>query len=120
MGKIEISDDLRNKLDKVLSYKCVDMGDTAVGPAPSWKPPPAPPPPPPAPPQQPPQQPPQSLPQLPPQQPLPQYYYIKPEKNKKKKDKIKYYKITKVVFLSSIIAGIGLTLGLKIANILFF
>ena len=39
MGKIEISDDLRNKLDKVLSYKSVDMGDTAVGPAPSWKPP---------------------------------------------------------------------------------
>ena len=100
MGKIEISDDLRNKLDKVLSYKSVDIGATAVGPAPSWKPP--------RPPQQPPQQPP------------PQYYYVKPEKNKKKKDKIKYYKISKVVFLSSVIAGIGLTLGLKIANILFF
>ena len=126
MGKIEISDDLRNKLDKVLSYKSVDIGDTAVGPAPSWKPPR-----PPVPPQQPPQQPHQQLPQQPsqqtpappqqpPQQPPPQYYYVKPEKNKKKKDKIKYYKISKVVFLSSVVAGIGLTLGLKIANILFF
>ena len=137
MGKIEISDDLRNKLDKVLSYKSVDIGDTAVGPAPSWKPP-RPPARPPALPQLPPQLPPHQQPQPPPQQPLPppqqpqpppqqphqqpppQYYYVKPEKNKKKKDKIKYYKITKVVFLSSVVAGIGLTLGLKIANILFF
>ena len=59
MGKIEISDDLRNKLDKVLSYKSVDIGDTAVGPAPSWKPP------------RPPARPP-ALPQLPPQLPPPQ------------------------------------------------
>ena len=127
MGKIEISDDLRNKLDKVLSYKSVDMGDTAVGPAPSWKPPrpPAPPPPPPQPlppPQQPPAPPPQ--PPAPPPQPHPtpppQYYYVKSEKNKKKKNNIKYYKITKFVLISSVIAGIGLTLGLKIANILFF
>jgi hypothetical protein len=134
MGKIEISDDLRSKLDKVLSYKSADIGDTAVGPAPSWKPPaPNPPQPPQQPLQQPPQPPPQQLPQhqqMPylhqPQQqphqqiPPPQYYYVKPEKNKKKKDKIKYYKITKIVFLSSVVAGIGMTLGLKIANILFF
>jgi hypothetical protein len=125
MGKIEISDDLRNKLDKVLSYKSVDMGDTAVGPAPSWKPPqpPAPPPPPPQPlppPQQPHQQPPPQPLQQPHPTPPPQYYYVKSEKNKKKKNNIKYYKISKVVFLSSVIAGIGLTLGLKIANILFF
>jgi hypothetical protein len=126
MGKIEISDDLRNKLDKVLSYKSVDIGDTAVGPAPSWKPPrpPAPPQPqPPHPPQHPPQPPPQPpphLPQMSPQHNPAKYYYVKPEKNKKKKDKIKYYKISKVVFLSSVLAGIGLTLGLKIANILFF
>ena len=118
MGKIEISDDLRNKLDKVLSYKSVDIGDTAVGPAPSWKPP-HPPAPPPQPPPQPHQQPHQQPPPQPTPQP-PQYYYSKSEKNKKKKDKIKYYKITKVVFLSSLVAGIGLTLGLKIANILFF
>jgi hypothetical protein len=124
MGKIEISEDLRNKLDKVLSYKSVDIGVTAVGPAPSWKPP-QPPQPPPQPPQmssppQPPPQPPQmsSPPQPEPQQP--QYYCVKPEKNNKKKDKITYYKITKVVFLSSVVAGIGFTLGLKIANILFF
>jgi hypothetical protein len=125
MGKIEISDDLRSKLDKVLSYKSADIGDTAVGPAPSWKPPAPNPPQPPLPPQQPPQH--QQIPYLhPPQQqpqqqmPQPQYYYVKPEKNKKKKDKIKYYKITKIVFLSSVVAGIGMTLGLKIANILFF
>ena len=102
MGKIEISEDLRNKLNKVLSYKSIDIGDTAVGPAPSWKPPNY------------------SQPQVQPQvQPLPSYY-VKSEKNKKKKDKIKYYKITKIVFLSSFVAGIGLTLGLKIANILFY
>ena len=118
MGKIEISEDLRNKLDKVLSYKSVDIGITPVGPAPSWKPPQPPPQPlqPPEPPQMP--SPPQQPPQPPPQPP--QYYCVKPEKNNKKKDKITYYKITKVVFLSSVVAGIGLTLGLKIANILFF
>ena len=121
MGKIDISEDLRNKLNKVLSYKSADIGDMAVGPAPSWKPPPQPPPQPPyqLPPQQPPQQPPQPPPQPPPQLQQ-QYYYVKPEKYKKKKNKIKYYKITKVVFLSSVVAGIGITLGLKIANILFF
>lgn len=140
MGKINISEDLRNKLNKVLSYKSADIGDMAVGPAPSWKPPvPNPPqayqPPQPSQPSQPPQppQPPyppqpllhsqlhQQIPQHPipnpPQIPQPQYYYEKP---KKKKDKIKYYKITKIVFLSSVVAGIGMTLGLKIANILFF
>ena len=130
MGKIEISEDLRNKLNKVLSYKSVDIGVTAIGPAPSWKPPrppappqPQPPHPPPHPPQHPPQPPPQPpphLPQMSPQHNPAKYYYVKPEKNKKKKDKIKYYKISKVVFLSSVVAGIGLTLGLKIANILFF
>jgi hypothetical protein len=31
-----------------------------------------------------------------------------------------YYKISKIVFVSSVISGIGITLGLKIANILFF
>jgi hypothetical protein len=148
MGKIEISEDLRNKLNKVLSYKSVNTGDTAIGPAPSWKPhlhqPPQMPqqmppqmqqqmqqqmPPQQMPPQMQQQMPPQQMPpqmqqqmppqQMPPQMP-PQYYYAKPEKNKKKKDKIKYYKIIKVVFLSSVVSGIGLTLGLKIANILFF
>lgn len=120
MGKIDISEDLRNKLNKVLSYKSVDIGDTPVGPAPSWKPPV------PKPPEQPPQQPleqhssqqhQQPHQQQPPQLPPQQYYNIKP---KKKKDKIKYYKITKIVFLSSVVAGIGMTLGFKIANILFF
>jgi len=132
MGKIEISEDLRSKLNKVLSYKSADIGDTAVGPAPSWKPPSQPPLPPP--PSQPPLPPPPPTPPPPPQptpkpqpnqsqqyqQQPPEYYYVKQEKYKKKKDKIKYYKITKVVFLSSVVAGIGLTLGLKIANFLFY
>jgi hypothetical protein len=139
MGKIEISEDLRSKLNKVLSYKSADIGDMAVGPAPSWKPILQPQQPPPQPPQQPPPQPPQQPPPQPPQQPPPQpppqppqqpsqqphqqlrsEYYVKSEKNKKKKDKIKYYKITKIVFLSSVVAGLGITLGLKIANILFY
>jgi hypothetical protein len=129
MGKIDISEDLRNKLNKVLSYKSADIVDTPVGPAPSWKPhPPQPPPqlppqPPPQLPTQPPTQPPPQLSPQPAPQPAPQqpqYYKVKHDKNKNKKDKIKYYKITKVVFLSSVVAGIGLTLGLKIANILFF
>ena len=126
MGKIEISEDLRNKLNKVLTYKSADMGDVPfntvsnVGPAPSWKPTlqqsaPPPPPPPPPPPSSPPHQP-----HLQPHSMYPQYYYIKPDKNKKKKEKLNYLKITKVVFLSSVVAGIGITLGLKIANILFF
>jgi len=121
MGKIDISEDLRNKLNKVLSYKSADIVDTPVGPAPSWKPHPPQPPHqlPPQPPHQPPPQLPHQLPHQPPHQP-PQYYKVKHDKNKKKKDKIKYYKITKVVFLSSVVAGIGVTLGLKIANILFF
>lgn len=139
MGKIEISEDLRNKLNKVLSYRSDDIGNLPVGPAPTWKPP-QPPhqqpqhqphqPPSPQPPQQPPQPPHQPSPQPPPQQshqPLPQqqqYYFVKPEvkshKKNKKNDKMKYSKITKVVFLSSIVAGIGITLGIKIANILFF
>ncbi len=169
MGKIEISEDLRNKLNKVLSYKSTDLGESniSVGPAPKWTPPPHPPQPPqpqstyqhvpppypqqpqqpyPQQPQQPyPQQPQQPYPQQPqqpypqqPQQPYPQqqhqhipliypikseYYFHKyseiKHKNKNKK-KITYYKISKIVFVSSIVAGIGITLGLKIANILFF
>ena len=141
MGKIEISEDLRDKLNKVLSYKSEDIGDVPVGPAPKWKPPqpqlqpplqqplqqpplqPQQPPQPPLQPQQPPLQPPLQQPPL--QPPLqPQYYFVKPEvksnKKNKKKDKMKYSKITKVVFLSSIVAGIGITLGIKIATILFF
>ena len=127
MGKIEITEDLRNKLNKVLTYKSVDIGDTAVGPASTWKP---------SQPQhqqpqhqQPQHQQPQHQPQYQPQYqhpPQPQYQhplpkYINPTaKSHKKKNKMKYDKITKVVFLSSVIAGIGITLGIKIANFLFF
>ena len=100
MGKIKISEDLRNKLNKVLSYKSTDIGDIPVGPAQSWKP--------------------TLYHAQPPQPHQPPQYYVKYDKNKKKKDKIKYYKITKVVFISSVVAAIGVTLGLKIANFLFF
>lgn len=37
----------------------------------------------------------------------------------KKPDKVNYLKISKIVFLSSIVGGIGITLGIKIGTILF-
>ncbi len=37
----------------------------------------------------------------------------------KKLDKVNYMKISKIVFISSIIGGIGITLGIKIGTILF-
>lgn len=37
----------------------------------------------------------------------------------KKTDKVNYIKISKIVFISSIIGGIGITLGIKIGTILF-
>jgi len=37
----------------------------------------------------------------------------------KKPDKVNYIKISKIVFISSIIGGIGITLGIKIGTILF-
>ena len=37
----------------------------------------------------------------------------------KKPDKVNYIKITKIVFISSIIGGIGITLGIKIGTIIF-
>lgn len=37
----------------------------------------------------------------------------------KKPDKVNYFKISKIVFLSSIVGGIGITLGIKIGTILF-
>ena len=37
----------------------------------------------------------------------------------KKTDKVNYLKISKIVFISSIIGGIGITLGIKIGTILF-
>ena len=36
-----------------------------------------------------------------------------------KSDKINYMKISKIVFISSIIGGIGITLGIKIGTIIF-
>jgi hypothetical protein len=37
----------------------------------------------------------------------------------KKLDKVNYMKISKIVFISSIVGGIGITLGIKIGTILF-
>lgn len=37
----------------------------------------------------------------------------------KKPDKVNYFKISKIVFISSIVGGIGITLGIKIGTILF-
>jgi len=46
---------------------------------------------------------------------------IHPKKSNqsKKPDKVNYMKISKIVFISSIIGGIGITLGIKIGTILF-
>ena len=62
-----------------------------------------------------------------PKQPSPKYSPIKntpithPKKSNqsKKPDKVNYLKISKIVFISSIIGGIGITLGIKIGTILF-
>ena len=37
----------------------------------------------------------------------------------KKPDKLNYLKISKIVFISSIVGGIGITLGIKLGTILF-
>jgi hypothetical protein len=37
----------------------------------------------------------------------------------KKPDKVNYFKISKIVFISSIVGGIGITLGIKLGIILF-
>ena len=60
-------------------------------------------------------------------QPAPRYSPIKnspithPKKSNqsKKPDKVNYLKISKIVFISSIVGGIGITLGIKIGTILF-
>jgi len=45
--------------------------------------------------------------------------YPKKSNQSKKKDKVNYMKISKIVFISSIIGGIGITLGIKIGTIIF-
>ena len=62
-----------------------------------------------------------------PKQSVPRDYLIKnspithPKKSNqsKKSDKVNYMKISKIVFISSIIGGIGITLGIKLGTILF-
>jgi len=45
--------------------------------------------------------------------------YLKKSNQSKNPDKINYLKISKIVFISSIIGGIGITLGIKIGTIIF-
>jgi len=45
--------------------------------------------------------------------------YPKKSHKQNKPDKVNYLKISKIVFISSIIGGIGITLGIKIGTILF-
>ena len=55
-------------------------------------------------------------------QPSPKYSpitHLKKSNKYKKMDKVNYIKITKIVFLSSIVGGIGITLGIKLGTILF-
>lgn len=48
-----------------------------------------------------------------------QISYPKKSHKQNKPDKVNYLKISKIVFLSSIVGGIGITLGIKIGTILF-
>jgi len=123
MGKIHISDDLRSKLNNVLSFKQSDIQKSTsppVAPAPNWnnnlehKKPPPPPPPPPNLQSQPIQQPQQS------QQQYSSFEKQQLKKKKKKNKKINYYRYSKLVFITSVVAGIGLTFGLKIGNFIFY
>lgn len=42
-----------------------------------------------------------------------------PMAHPKNPDKVNYFKISKIVFISSIVGGIGITLGIKLGTILF-
>ena len=113
MGKVHISEELRNKLDNVLGMKTGDItsNSPSVAPAPKWSteknnsppPPPPRPPPPPAPPDSP---------------------KIKTEP-KQKPEKInpisynEYIEWGKIVFFTSVVGGIGLVLGVKMGTIIF-
>ena len=129
MGKVHISEDLRNKLDKVLGMKNNDINpsSTPSGPAPKWNNEKinSPPPPPPIPPPPPPQPQPQQFYQQPPPQP-PQFYQQPPQQPPQKIETLhslstfEYYEWGKLVFFSTVIGGIGITLGLKLGQIIFF
>jgi len=114
MGKLKISDDLKNKLDSVLSIKSKDLdisNELAVGPAPKMviheprrhrSPSPLLPPPPP-----------------------PEFDDDDEEIYVRKKkginfENISYFELTKIVFITSVIGGIGLTLGIKFGKIIFY
>ena len=45
--------------------------------------------------------------------------HLKKSNKSKKMDKVNYIKISKIVFISSIVGGIGITLGIKLGTILF-
>ena len=109
MGKLNINNDLIKKLNNVLSIKQNDIQSTNSGPAPKWTStadtdPPSPklPPPPPPLPQQ-------KQPQPQPQEPIETKIQVFINKN-----------IIENTFFLSIIAGIGLTLGFKIGEFIFY
>lgn len=57
-----------------------------------------------------------------PKQPAPRDSPIshpKKSNQSKKPDKVNYLKISKIVFISSIVGGIGITLGIKLGTIIF-
>lgn len=108
MGKLNINNDLIKKLNNVLSIKQNDIQSTNSGPAPKWTStadtdPPSPKLPPPPPPL------PQKTPQPQPQEPIEPKIQVFINKN-----------IIENTFFLSIIAGIGLTLGFKIGEFIFY
>jgi len=107
MGKIHVSEDLKCKLDKVLSVKKIDNqpNETAIGPAPKWK---------------------NEIMANSVINPLeeiilPKLNLIKePINNEKKNNIFNYFEWAKIVFFTSFIGGIGLTFGIKIGRIIFY
>ncbi len=107
MGKLHISEDLKHKLDKVLNFKTDDnpKNDIPVGPAPKWN-------------------------NETTADKVIKTNKFEPEKyeesiellkkNYKHTFEIGYLKIAKIVFFSSVIGGIGLTLGIKLGRIIFW
>ena len=108
MGKVHIANDFKDKLNKVLSVKSEDTkleSECPVGPAGKWK-----------------------------MGGEKEVISRKDEENgrfieeriivrEEKKnlfEKMGYFKFVRIIFVGSVVGGIGLTLGLKIGKIIFF
>lgn len=99
MGKLHISEDLKHKLNKVLNFKTDEETETKLNTT-----------------------------------PLIEKPILKSQKVEQKENidnqvdflnlkttfEISYFKIAKMVFFTSVIGGIGLTLGLKLGRIIFW